>query len=260
MKKPKAPVPYNLLAKYYAEMQGDAAQMNRGARQNILGRTLQNPQSFCDLGCGSGETALDFARKGCQVFAVDLSPIFCRTVRAQARGEGLRIKVIQADMRSFQLPEPVELVTCEFAALNHLPRRSDLPRTLRAVWRALQPGGWFLFDVNTCASLREQYASTHFIETPNFKVVFHGEWFPKQRKAVLDFEWFLPEGKLWRHARERVENVCWPEKEIRTELRKAGFNPIQVWEGVKVRPFHPEARRGYDTYFLAQKPAPRTRR
>ena len=254
MKKKNQPAPYNLLARYYDDIQEDAAQMNQRARWNILGRALSHPQSMCDLGCGSGETALYFARKGVQVYAVDLSPTFCRIVRAKAREEGLPIRVLRADMRNFRLPQPVELITCEFAVLNHLPRPASLRQTLRSVWKALEPDGRFLFDINTCSSLREQYTRTHWIETLKLKLVFHGEWFPERHQAVLDFEWFLPAGKLWRHAHERVENVCWTEKEIRAALRATSFSSIKVWDGVDVRPFHPAARRGYDRYFLARKP------
>jgi hypothetical protein len=38
-------------------------------------------------------------------------------------------------MRSFRLPEPVDLVLCEFDALNHVPRKADLARVARAIVR-----------------------------------------------------------------------------------------------------------------------------
>lgn len=253
--------PYRLLARFYDDLQGDAAQMNRHARWNILRDVLPRPRSVCDLGCGSGETALHFARRGCRVYAVDLSPVFCRITRQKARTERLAVRVFCADMRDVRLPTPVELVTCEFATLNHLRRRTDLRRLVRSVWRALLPGGWFLFDVNTCASLKEQYASTHWFETPRFKLVLHGEWNAARKQAVLDLDWFVPEQRgLWRHRRERVNNICWSEQELREALRTAGFRRIRSCDGVDVRPFHPEARRGYDRYFLALKSLRRQRR
>ena len=253
--------PYNLLARHYDELGMESAQMNRRARWNILGRSrIQTPGSVCDLGCGSGETALDFARTGCTVFAVDLAPVFCRIVRKKAREEGLRVRVIEADMRSFELPEPVELVTCEFAALNHVPRQSDLSRVLRSVWQALKPGGHFLFDINTLKCLQDQMGGTHWFEAPDFKLVMQGEADIGRRKARLTFDWFLPKGRLWQHRRERVDNIHWTDEDIRTALRTAGFGRIKVWDGVDVRPFHAEARRGYDKYYLARKPVLRKRR
>lgn len=246
--------PYNLLAKYYDAMAQGADVMNRYARRHTVADILSGIESVCDLGCGNGDTALDFARRGLEVSAVDLSPVFCRKVREKFRRAKLPVRVVQADMRTFRLPAPVDLVTCEFAALNHVQRTSDLARVLKSVHRALRPGGWFVFDVNSCASLREQYSATHWIETKQFKVVFRGNFDPRRSRAVLDFEWFLPQGRLWKHRSERVVNVCWPIPEIRRTLLDTGFRRIRTWDGMDVRPAHPEARRGYDLYFRAQKP------
>ena len=252
--------PYNLLAKFYDTMAHGSDVMNRHARQHTLGDILPGIESVCDLGCGNGDTALDFARQGLKVTAVDLSSVFCRNVRKRFRRAKLPVRVVQADMQSFRLPAPVDLVTCEFAALNHVQRTSELSRVMKSVYRALRPGGWFVFDVNSCASLREQYSTTHWIETKQFKVVFRGHWEPRRSRAVLDFEWFLPQGRLWKHRRERVVNVCWPTSEIRRTLLGTGFRRIRAWDGMDVRPAHPEARRGYDLYFRAQKPARGKRR
>lgn len=246
--------PYTLLARLYDRLTPYAPAMNRRARNRILGKILPRVRAVCDLGCGSGETALDFARRGLKVFAVDLSPTLCRITRAKARQARLPVRVLCADMRRFRLPEPVDLVTCEFAVLNHVPRRADLGRVLRGVARVLRPGGWFLFDVNTPKCFAEQYTAAHWVEMPGFKLVLHSRYAQRRGKAWLHFEWFLPAGKLWRHRQERIENVCWTDEEIRRVLRSAGFQRIRVWDGVAVRPPLPGARRGTDTYYLAQKP------
>lgn len=250
--------PYRLLACFYDQLTPYAPAMNRHARRRILGAILRHARSVCDLACGTGETALDFARRGRRVFAVDLSPALCRITRAKARRQKLRVRVFCADMRSFRLPEPVDLVSCEFSALNHVPRKADLDRVVRAVARALRPGGWFLFDVNTCSSLAEQYTTTSWEEKREFKLVLRGRYNARRRKAWNILEWFLPQGKLWRHRREQVENVCWTDAEIRRALGRAGFKRIRSWDGLEVRPRLRGARRGYDAYYLAQKP--RTKR
>jgi len=44
----------------------------------------------------------------------------------ERRAAGLPIRVLQADVRTFRLSEPVDLITCEFDALNHILRKSGL--------------------------------------------------------------------------------------------------------------------------------------
>lgn len=250
-----APRPYTIVARFYDELHGDAGRMNAHARAKILGKILPQVRTVCDLGCGTGTTALGFARRGKKVYAVDLSPTMCRMAREKVRRAGLPVRVIRADLRSFRLPEPVDLVTCEFNPLNDLPACADLPRAARTVARALRPGGWFYFDINTRRSLEELYSGAHWIERKNLCLVLHGGYDRRRRKAWLDFEWFLPAGKHWRRDREHIENVWWTDAQIRHALRRAGFTHIRSWDGADVRPRSMHARPGYDAYYLAQKAA-----
>ncbi len=245
--------PYKLVARFYDQLQGEAPAMNRLARRKILGRILPRIRSVCDLGCGTGTTALEFARRGYQVFAVDLSPVMCRTAREKARRARLPLRVLCADLRSFRLPQPVDLVTCEFNPLNHLPRKPDLARATRAVARALRPGGYFYFDLNTRRTYEELYSSGHWFETRDFCLALHGGYDRRRKKGWLEFEWFLPLSKGWRRRRERIEDVWWMDAEIRRALQQAGFHRIRAWDAAEVRPRALRSRPGFDVYFLAQK-------
>ncbi len=249
----KSPQPYTLLAQFYDEMAPYAPGMNRHARRRILRKVLGQVRSACDLACGSGETALDFARHSLKVYAVDFSPTLCHITREKARRARLPVRVLCTDMRRFRLPEPVDLVTCEFAGLNHLPHKADLIPVFRAVARALRPGGWFLFDLNTPKSLREQSQVTEWVEKPEFKLLLRGRYDPRRRTATLTFDWFIPVGRFWRHQREMVGHIAWRDEEIRRALRRADFRRLRFWDGLDVRPRMPGAKRGYDTYYLAQR-------
>ena len=138
--------PYKLLALYYDRLLGRTRSPMSRVRGQVLGDILKRTETACDLACGTGTTAVDLAQRGIRMFAVDASPQMCRLARQKAREAGVRVHVLHADMRSFRLPETVDLVTCEFDSVNHVPRKSDLDRVARAVARALRPGGWFFFE------------------------------------------------------------------------------------------------------------------
>ncbi len=245
---------YYWLSRYYDQVFSFARAWGEPARRKILDPILPDVKSACDLACGSGSTAVAFARKGIRMFAVDLSPGMCRAAREKARQAGVKLRVIRADMRSFCLPEPVDLVTCEFDAVNHVPEKHDLARVARSVANALRPGGYFYFDVNNSLALRKLWSTTWWIEKPDVIMVMHGGYDRERERAWSNVEWFIREGRLWRRRRERVEEVSWTASEIASTLRAAGFRRIQTWDAAPLlKHSEPALPVGARTYYLAQK-------
>ncbi len=245
---------YHWLARYYDQVFAFAPAYGEPARRKILGPILPGVKAACDLACGTGTTAVALARMGIRVFGVDLSAAMCRAAREKARGAGVKLRVIRADMREFRLPQPVDLVTCEFDALNHVPEERDLARVARRVARALHSGGHFYFDVNNSLAFKKLWPSAWWIEKRGVVLVMHGGHDPERDRGFSDVEWFIREGGLWRRRRERVEEVCWTAAEIRRTLRAAGFRRIRAWDAAPLlKHSDPSLPAGCRTYYLAQK-------
>lgn len=189
------------------------------------------------------------------MYAVDMSEGMCRKGREKVRKAAVPVTVICADMRSFRLPEPVDLVTCEFDALNHVPRRSDLLRVTKSVARALRPGGYFYFDVNHRPAFEAVDPLNWWIERPGVAVVLHGGYEPRRKKGWIDVEAFVQEGDLWRRHHDRVEEVFWTREELRAALKAAGFDRIRMWDAMAFIHTDPSLRRGFRTFCLAHKAA-----
>jgi SAM-dependent methyltransferase len=272
MRKPKASPPYSVLGRFYDQVTRDSPEMNRHARRKILGRLLPRLKAVCDLGCGTGTTAVELARAGHKVYAVDASPVQCGQAREKARRAGVAVRVICADMRRFRLPEPVDLVLCEFNPLNHLPRKSDLNVALAMVARALRPGGWFYFDLNMRPTYARLYPTTRFEEHDGFCLISRGVFDKRRERAWMDLDWFVASPltfraslreagraspvrnvKGWRRYRERIVDTWWSDAEIRRALRRAGFGKIRAWDGARIRPRKMKPRRGFDRYYLAKR-------
>jgi SAM-dependent methyltransferase len=245
--------PYRWLAQYYDEIFEPARSGLDAAREQLLFRILPRVGSACDLACGTGTTALKHARRGIHMYAVDLSPLMCRIARQKAARAGLPLRVLRGDMRRFRLPEQVDLITCECDALNHLPRKSDLRLVVKAVARALHPGGHFYFDVNHAQGFRRYWSGNVCVEKPGVVVVMRNGHSPEADKAWSDIDWFIREGNCWRRRRERVEEVCWDGAEIRGLLEQAGFDHVQTWDGARFFVDNPTMGRGSRTIFLARK-------
>ena len=245
--------PYRWLAQYYDELFSFHRVPFDAAREHILGRILPHVETACDLACGTGTTALLLARQGIKMYGVDLSPWMCRLARRKAERAGLTVRVLRADMRSFRLPEKVDLITCEFDALNHVPRSMDLRRVARAVGRALRPGGHFFFDVNNSKGFKRFWSRTLWFEKADVVMVMRNGHNRQADRARSDIEWFFREGRYWRRQHERVEEVCWSSSEVRRTLRDAGFDPVRAWDATPFFEHNPLIRPGCRTVYLARK-------
>ncbi|HSW50786.1 MAG TPA: class I SAM-dependent methyltransferase, partial [Bryobacteraceae bacterium] len=239
MPRAQAVRPYRWLTQYYDEIFGTMRSPADQARERLLRRVWPKVASACDLACGTGTTALILARRGITTYAVDLSPSMCRLTRMKAARARLPLRVLQADMRSFRLPEPVDLVTCEFDALNHVPRKGDLGKVARAVARALHPGGHFFFDVNNSLGFKRYWTGAFWTEKPGVVLVTRSGHSRKADRAWCDVEWFIRQGRLWRRHSERVEEVCWDAAEIRFALQNAGFDRVRAWDAAPFFKDHP---------------------
>lgn len=246
--------PYRWLAKYYDALFSPIRAPIDTARRHIVNPVLPGMESACDLACGTGTTAVDLASHGIKTFAVDASPTMCRLAREKARRTRVPLRVLRADMRTFRLPQPVDLITCEFDSLNHVPQRTDLRMVARAAARALRPGGYFYFDVNNRLGFEQYWTSTFWIEQPGVIVAMHNGNDSRHDRAWSDVDWFIREGHLWRRHQERVDEVCWSDDEIRSALRKAGFKQVRKWDATLFFKNNLLMRRGCRTFYLARKP------
>lgn len=245
--------PYRFLAQYYDHLFGAFRAPMDAARERLLRRILPRVETACDLACGTGTTALTLARKGIKMYAVDLSPLMCRLAREKANRARLPVRVFRADMRSFQLPETVDLITCEYDAVNHVPRKSDLQRVARAVQRALRPGGYFYFDVNNSSGFKRYWSGAVWIEKPGVVLVMRNGHNRQASRAWSDIEWFIREGKVWRRHHERVEELCWDTEEIRRTFRESGFDQVRAWDAAPFFKKNLPVSPGCRTIYLARK-------
>jgi SAM-dependent methyltransferase len=245
--------PYRWLAQYYDQFFKAHRASHRKARGIILKPIFPRVKSVCDLACGTGTTAIEFARKGIKTFAVDSSGTMCRVVRQKSRANGLSIRVFQADMRHFELPETVDLTLCEFDALNHLAKKEDLSETLCSVANALSAGGYFYFDVNRKRAFQVIWPDTTFVQRPGVAMVMQSGYASHVNRGWADITWFIKSERSWRRHREHFEEVCWTDDEMRRACRDSGFITVRKEDASLLIPGEKSFLPGCRTFYLLKK-------
>lgn len=122
---------------------------------------VEKPASILDLGCGPGLYTHQLAMRGYQVTGIDYSVRSLDYAKERRDTEELSITYLQQDYRSLQLDQKYDLIMmiyCDFGAL--IPEEQVL--VVSAIKQSLKPGGIFLFDAITEASIADMCFSTSY--------------------------------------------------------------------------------------------------
>jgi cyclopropane fatty-acyl-phospholipid synthase-like methyltransferase len=99
-----------------------------------------------DIACGTGPHLIRLAKRGYEMTGLDLSAENLAYVKDRASQEGLTIELVQADMTDFQLEPHFDAAICLQDSQGHLLTNEQILSHLRAVTRAVRPGGLYIFD------------------------------------------------------------------------------------------------------------------
>ena len=130
----------------------------------ILKREGLEPRTVADLACGTGSTTVILAKMGYRVTAVDLSEDMLTEAMDKCSDlDNLPTFVHQA-LQELRLPRGVDLAVCFLDSLDYITEPADCAEAIRRVYKALNPGGIFIFDVNTPEKLRAMDGQVFLVE------------------------------------------------------------------------------------------------
>src|SRR5699024_6278043 len=102
-----------------------------------------------ELGCGTGSLTTRLAKAGYDMIGVDNSPAMLQEAMEKKEEQSLDILYLMQDMREFELYGTVKAVVSICDSMNYITEEEDLLEVFRLVNNYLDPGGLFLFDLNT---------------------------------------------------------------------------------------------------------------
>lgn len=243
-------VPYSRFAKLYDHVMQDVGyDFWIDYVERLVKRLGRAPRRVLDLACGTGNTTIPFARRGYQVEGLDLSPEMLERARAKAAAAGLDIPFGQADMRSFVVAEPFDLVTCLYDSINYVLEPAELAEVCRRVRAALSPGGLFIFDVNSAYRLSHIPETTMFVEDNGFSLVWENKYSTADRIWEITLTGFVrADGDLFRQFKEVHRERAFTVEEITGAIEAAGLRPLAAYSAYSFDPPDDETAR---IYFVA---------
>ncbi|HVP47371.1 MAG TPA: methyltransferase domain-containing protein [Bryobacteraceae bacterium] len=175
-----------------------------------------------DLGCGSGRWAGDLNQRGYAVVGVDQSPAFIRLARKIAP----QSKFVLASLLRVELPA-CDAVTSVGECLNYCFDRKtgnrELARLFVRVYRALRPGGVFIFDVAEPARVPEDGPRRTWFQGADWAVLVETAGDRSRKALTRRIICFRKTGRRYRRSEEIHRLRLYSADEVVEMLRRAGF-------------------------------------
>ena len=218
--------------------------------QEILKREGVSPRRAVDLACGTGSVAVLLARQGLDVVGVDQSEEMLTVAAQKAQDLAPAPQFVCQSLENLRLARGVDLAVCALDSLDYITNPEDCARAIARIYRALNPGGIFIFDVNTPEKLRAMDGQVFLDEDEDVYCVWRGEFDEESNICSYGMDLFQRQGTMWRRSFEEHREYAYSWTQLTDYLRRAGFTDIQVYGDRTLRPPEKGEQR---MYFKARK-------
>ena len=197
--------------------------------EEILKREGVQPRTAVDLACGTGSVALLLAKKGLQVTAVDMSWEMLTVAQQKAQEAGTDIRFVCQSLQQLHLPVGVDLAVCALDSMDYILDPDDCAQAIKRVYKALNPGGCFIFDVNTPEKRRAMDGQIFLDEDDDVFCVWRGEFDEQTNICSYGMDLFRRSGNVWQRSFEEHQEYAYSAQQLVQYLRDAGFTSIGVY-------------------------------
>ncbi len=182
-----------------------------------------------DLGCGTGKMTRLLQKRGYDMIGVDSSEEMLQAAMEQG-AEG--ILYLCQDMREFELYGTVAAVVSICDAINYILEEDELREVFALVNNYLDPGGIFIFDLNTLYKYEMVLGDTVICENrESGSFIWENYYHKAEQINEYDLTLFVrEEGELYRKYQETHYQRGYDLEDIRRLLQEAGMEFVTFYD------------------------------
>ena len=221
---------YEALAESYDRLTNDVDyEATVDFYMQILAREGLKPRTCVDLACGTGSVTAILAQRGYRVTGVDMSEEMLTVAAMKTQDLEPRPMFSCQYLQELRLPRAVDMAVCALDSLDYILDPEDCKEAIRRAYKALNPGGIFIFDVNTPEKLRAMDDQVFLDEDDDVYCVWRGEFDEKNNICSYGMDLFQREGEVWRRSFEEHQEYAYSREQLTGFLKEAGFTHIEVY-------------------------------
>ncbi len=198
----------------------------------------------CELGCGTGKMTRLLAQSGYDMIGIDASAQMLSIAQGYDRNG---ILYLQQDMREFELYGTVRAVICICDTINYLLEDGELLQVFQLVNNYLDPGGLFLFDLNTEYKFQQLMGAQTFCEHKEIGSLIWENYFDtEERINQYDLTLFIRTIQgLYQKYEETHYERSYTLAEVKTYLKQAGMQFVSACDADDYGPVRDDSERIY---------------
>lgn len=183
-----------------------------------------------DLGCGTGKLTRLLAGRGYDMIGIDLSEEMLEIAREKS--DPREILYLMQDMREFELYGTVRAIVSICDSMNYLMGYEELVRVLRLANNYLDPGGIFIFDLNTPYKYETVLGEQTIAENrEEGSFIWENYYDEEERINQYDLTLFIrQEGGLYRKYEETHYQYAFDLEEVKQAIAEAGMELAAVYD------------------------------
>ena len=185
-----------------------------------------------ELGCGTGTVTEMLADAGYDMIGIDNSEEMLAEAMEKRAESGHDILYLLQDMQDFELYGTVRAVVSVCDSMNYVTEPEDLEYVFALVNNYLDPGGLFIFDMNTVYKYQEMIGDSTIAENrEEGSFIWENTYDAESGINEYALTLFLPDtdGRY-----EKVEEVhyqrAYPLEQIKTLLQSSGLKLLAVYD------------------------------
>lgn len=199
-----------------------------------------------DLGCGTGKMTRLLARAGYDMIGIDNSEDMLEIAR-DYDSDSTQILYLLQDMREFELFGTVRAIVSICDSMNYILEEEDLLQVFRLVNNYLDPGGIFIFDLNTVYKYSELLGETTISENREEGSFIWDNFFDEEENInEYDLTLFIQEeGDLYRKYEEVHYQRAYELETVKRLLSEAGMEFLASYDAFSREPVREDSERIY---------------
>ena len=188
-----------------------------------------------ELGCGTGKLMTLLGKVGFDMIGVDNSVEMLQIAKEKTSQDFL---YLLQDMREFELYGTVKAVISVCDSVNYITKKEELRKVFALVNNYLDPGGLFVFDMNTIHKYRDVIGDTTIAEDrEDGSFIWENSYDQEKNLNVYELALFLPrEDGLYEKCEEEHVQRAYSIETIKRMIEKAGMELVAVYDAYTRNP------------------------